>query len=72
MVIFNRILTVPRNRKLSGFRTKPWKIKQIRIPFCGTKIEAKISKLSEFPSKLFTEEITTRNSFCGTKTEANS
>jgi hypothetical protein len=54
MVIFNGISPVLWNRKFwDSVPNPPWKRKQLRILFRGTKIEAKRSKLSELPSKLF-------------------
>jgi hypothetical protein len=55
MVIFKGILAVSAEQKTFGipYQTLPWKRKQLRIPFRGTKIEAKRSKLSELPSELF-------------------
>jgi hypothetical protein len=77
MVIFKGILAVSAEQETFGipYQTLPWKRKQLRIPFRGTKIEAKRSKLSELPSELFHGR--ENNSefllcFCGTKTEANS
>jgi hypothetical protein len=44
------------------YQTFPWKRKQLRIPFRGTKIEAKRSKSENCLLNCFTEEKTTRSS----------
>ncbi len=68
MVISNGIPAVPRNRKLSEVRSKPFRgRKTTRNSVPLNKIR---SKLLEFPSNSSAEEKTTRIPFRGKKIEA--